>query len=164
MMDFDKEEILILLKSIKIMENGEALLGIDIERDKVNSLIKKLSKSAIETEIKEIDNSIESLIKEAEEYRSGHSEEYEIQDFDDVFGPSYPYSDTMKILKEAIESGKCVEINYYSANQGKFTKRKVRPESIERDGGVPYLNAYCFLRNDKRVFKLGRIKEIRIVD
>lgn len=165
-MKLNKKELLLLLKSVKIMEKGEVLLGIDVDRKIISSLIDKTSEDVGACEQEKIDKFIESLIKEAEEYRDmrdSRDEGYD-DEFDREFGPSYPYSDTLKTLNMAIEEGKNVEINYYSANQGKFTKRKVRPDNIERSGGVPYLNAYCFLRDDGRVFKLGRIKEIKIVD
>lgn len=163
---FNKDELALMLKSLKIIENGEALLGIDIDRKLVSSLAEKLSKQASSGELKKIDDFIRSLIKEAEEYRNTRESvdsDYS-GDFDEMFGPSYPYSGTLKILEKAIDEGKCVEINYYSASQGKFTKRKVQPKSIERKSGKPYINAYCFLRNEDRVFKVGRIKEITMVD
>ncbi len=167
---FTKDELEFLLKSMKIMEQGEVLLGIDIDKELITTLIKKLSKDISSREQEKIDIFVALLIKEAEDYRNAwesgddsYSEDSS-GDFDEEFGPTYPYSETLKILKTAIEEGKCAEINYYSASQGQFTKRKVRPESISRTDGTPYLNAYCFLRNDGRVFKLCRIKEIKIVD
>lgn len=163
---FNKDEFLLILKSLKIIENGEVLLGIDVDSELVSSLLKKLSKDISAHDLEKLDGFIRSLIKEAEEYRNTHESrdaEY-AGDFDELFGPSYPYRETLKILEKAMSEGKCVEINYYSASQGKFTKRNVQPKSIERKGRKPYLNAYCFLRNEDRVFKVGRIKEIAIVD
>lgn len=159
--------MLALFKAVKIMQSGEELLGIDIDKKIVAVLVEKFLKEINTKSAKKIDKEITHLIKEAKEssklpdYRGG-AEEYG-NAFDREFGPNYAYSGTLKILNQAIENGQKVEIDYYSANQGEFTKRKIKPENIERKSGTPYLNAFCYLRNDDRVFKLGRIKDIKIV-
>ena len=166
-MKFNKKELLALFRAIKIMQSGEELLGIDVDKKIVDALAERFQKEINTKFGKKIDREIASLIKEAREfsklpdYRGGDGEYGD--HFDRDFGPNYPYSSTLEILNQAIENDQKVEINYFSANQGKFTKRKVKPENIERRSGTPYLNAYCYLRNDERVFKLSRIKDIKMV-
>lgn len=162
---FNDKELLALFKAVKIIQSGEELLGIDIDKAVVDTLAKKFLKVIDVKSAKKIDKEIASLINRAREANqfSDCTESDESEDYDGDFGPSYAYSDTLKILDQAIENGQVVEINYYSANQGNFTKRKVKPENIERKNGAPYLNAFCYLRNDDRVFKLSRIKDIKIV-
>ncbi len=166
-MKFNKKELLALFRAIKIMQSGEELLGIDIDKQIIHTLAERLQKEINNKSAKKIDKEINSLIKEAGEFSklpdSGGGDNEYGNNFDREFGPNYPYSGTLEILNQAIENDQKVEINYYSANQGKFTKRKVKPENIERRSGTPYLNAYCYLRNDDRVFKLSRIKDIKIV-
>lgn len=166
-MKFNEKELLALFRAIKIMQSGEELLGIDVDKKIVAALVEKFLKEVDTQSAKKIDKEIASLIKEARESSqladSGEGDEEYGNYFDRDFGPNYPYSGTLEILNQAIENNQKVEINYYSANQGKFTKRKVKPENIERRSGTPYLNAYCYLRNDDRVFKLSRIKDIKIV-
>ncbi|MHA1378194.1 MAG: WYL domain-containing protein [Candidatus Helarchaeota archaeon] len=65
------------------------------------------------------------------------------------------------MLNKVIKIGNCVEIEYYSFNQEKFTQRKIEPEIIERRNSKTYLNAFCHLRNDERVFRIDRIKKIK---
>lgn len=144
------------------MQSGEELLGIDIDKAIVDSLGEKFLKEINTKSAKKIDREIVSLIKEAREANQ-FSDCTESDDFDSVFGPNYAYSDTLKILNQAIENNQAVEIYYYTASRGSFTKRKVKPEDIERRNGTPYLNAFCYLRNDDRVFKLSRIKDIKVV-
>ena len=164
---FNKKELLALLKAIKILQSGEELLGVNVDKEIVVGLIEKFLKEIDAKSAKKIDKEIVSLIKEARESSQlpdyGGSDEKDGDYFDRNFGPNYAYSCTLKILNQAIEDGKTVEINYFSANRGKFTKRKVKPENIERRSGTPYLNAFCYLRNDDRVFKLSRIKDIKLI-
>lgn len=167
-MKFNKKELLAAFKAVKILQSGEELLGIDIDKAVVNTLAEKFQKEIDIKSAKKIGKEVASLIKEAREVIEVNednqlSECTEREEFDMDFGPNYAYSDTLKILNQAIENNHVVEINYYSANQGKFTKRKVKPEDIERKRGIPYLNAFCYLRNDDRVFKLSRIKDITLV-
>lgn len=157
--------MLMLFKAVKIMQSGEELLGIDIDKQIVDTLAEKFLKEINTKSAKKIYKEIASLIngaKEANQF-SDCTESDESKDYDGDFGPSYAYSDTLKILNQAIKNDQAVEIDYYSANQGNFTKRKVKPENIERRNGTPYLNAFCYLRNDDRVFKLSRIKDIKVV-
>ena len=166
-MKFNKKELLALFKAVKIIRSGEELLGIDVDKAVVDTLAEKFLKEIDAKSAQKIDKEIASLIKGAREANQSsdytESDDFDGDSFDRDFGPSYPYSDTLKILNQAIENDQLVEINYYSANQGSFTKRKVKPENIERKGGTPYLNAFCYLRKDDRVFKLSRIKDIKVV-
>jgi proteasome accessory factor C len=137
---------------------------LDIDEKTINSILEKLSKELDEKSRDRISEEVEGLVSEAMSFSMPQTSSGESFDFDREFGPNYPYSNTLKLLEEALEKGKDVHMEYYSASRGEFTERKVKPESIERRGGVPYLNAYCYLRNDGRVFKLGRIKTVKMVD
>lgn len=161
-MKFTDTELVNLYRAVKILENGEGLLGIDIDKDVVEELVLKLKERLPEKMISNINKEIEELIIDAEtalEDDINYTSEY---DFDREFGPSYPTRETMKVLNKAIEDGLCAEIDYYSMSQGKFTKRKIEPESIERRSGRAYLNAFCHLRNEDRVFRVDRIKRIKV--
>lgn len=162
-MDLSKGELREILRAVKILQCGEALLGIDVDNATVNSIIQKISRHVDEKTKRKIDNVVRRLIKESEEFETREEDVEERYEFDMEYGPNYPYSGTLKVVNMAIAEGKNIKIKYYSASQGKFTEREVRPVSIERRGSTPYLNAFCLLRNENRVFKLGRIKEIRMV-
>ncbi len=163
-MKFTDKELVNLYRAVKILENGEALLGMDVEKEVVEAIVMrlegKLPKKAVSKIIKEVENLIQEAEMALEDYPDLSSE----YDFDMEFGPSYPTRETMKVLKKAIAEGLCVEIDYYSRNQGKFTKRKIEPESIERRSGRAYVNAFCRLRNEDRVFKVERIKKIEVCE
>lgn len=163
-MEFTDKELINLYKAVKILENGEGLLGIDIDKDVVGSLAIKLKQDLSKKTISLINGEIEELIHEAEMGMDDYIDDSSEYDFDREFGPSYPTSETMKVLNKAIEDEICVEIDYYSLSQGKFTKRKIEPESIERRSSKAYLNAFCHLRNEDRVFRVDRIKRIEVCE
>lgn len=65
-------------------------------------------------------------------------------------------------IKKAIQGRKVVEFVYY-ANE-KLTVRKVEPCIIVFKETNWYLYAYCFLRNDFRLFKIRRMSDIRLTE
>jgi len=64
-MMFNKRELLALVKAVKIMQSGEELLGIDIDKTVVDALAKKFLKEIDAKSAKKIDEEIASLIKGA---------------------------------------------------------------------------------------------------
>ncbi|MDP2653492.1 MAG: AAA family ATPase [Candidatus Omnitrophota bacterium] len=76
----------------------------------------------------------------------------------------YPLDRKRKILEQAIEDEKAVDIVYLKAGDEK-TRRTIGPRAV---GEMEYLGktylgveAYCFKRKDIRAFRLDRILEIR---
>jgi len=163
-MDFTDKELTNLYKAVRILENGEALLGIDIEKKVIDDLILRLEERLPKKEITKINKEIETLIREAEIASNDYMDDTIEDDFDREFGPSYPTTETLKILNNAIQDDRCVNIDYYSVSSGGFTKRRIKPIEIERKDGKAYLNAFCHLRNGDRVFRISRIKSIEEYD
>ena len=163
-MQFTDKELENLYRAIKILENGEGLLGIDIDKNVVETLVLKLKTGLAKNAISHINTEIEMLIDEAKAAFKEDSTYMSRSDSERAFNPSYPTRETIKVLNNAIEKGICVEVEYYSNSRGEFTKRKIEPETIERRSGRVYLNAFCHLRNEERVFRIDRIKNIRECD
>lgn len=67
------------------------------------------------------------------------------------------------IIKLAILNKKLIEFIYYNSN-GQETKRIVEPLQIWFKDKSWYLISYCRLKEDYRIFKIARIKEIKILD
>jgi DNA polymerase-3 subunit epsilon len=63
-------------------------------------------------------------------------------------------------LKQALETGEALEIQYRSAG-GTVSVRRITPVSIARFRDTAMIEAYCHLRGDKRNFRLDRILAIR---
>lgn len=77
------------------------------------------------------------------------------------------YEDKLALIREAIRNGGELEIVYLKTDDTK-TRRRIRPESIER---MEYmgrhfegLRAYCFKRGEERNFRIDRMLEVRLVE
>ena len=66
------------------------------------------------------------------------------------------------IIKSAILNKQIVQFNYYNSN-GEESKRIVEPLQIWFKDKSWYLVSYCKLKQDYRIFKISRIKEIKIL-
>ena len=64
----------------------------------------------------------------------------------------------LKELAKLLERKEVAEVIYMKAD-GSLTKRRVRILSIQTDS----ICAYCFLRREKRTFKIDRILAVRKV-
>jgi predicted DNA-binding transcriptional regulator YafY len=71
------------------------------------------------------------------------------------------YRNRIEIINKAIESGLTLDIEYTNRNEN-YSSRLVDPYSVVLKEGVWYLFGWCHLRRDFRLFKISRIKEIKI--
>ncbi|MCI9365551.1 MAG: YafY family transcriptional regulator [Clostridia bacterium] len=68
-----------------------------------------------------------------------------------------------EIIKSAILNRKLIEFTYYNSN-GEKRRRIVEPLQIWFKDKSWYLISYCKLKEDYRIFKVARIKEIRVLE
>ena len=69
----------------------------------------------------------------------------------------------MKRLHQAIADEKLIVFDYMNW-KGEVLQRRVEPLTLVMKGTVWYLFAYCHLRDDFRVFRLSRVRELQILD
>ncbi|NLM96570.1 MAG: WYL domain-containing protein, partial [Halanaerobiaceae bacterium] len=80
-----------------------------------------------------------------------------------------PWSDNtilkkkINLIRKAINSKNIIKFNYINRKQEQLT-RKAEPISLVLKGNSWYLYAFCLLRNDFRIFKLTRIRELNLLD
>lgn len=67
------------------------------------------------------------------------------------------------LLKNAVLNSNLVSFNYYNTN-GEKTIRTVEPLQLLFKSNTWYLRAYCLYKDDYRVFKIYRIKDLEIKD
>lgn len=79
------------------------------------------------------------------------------------WGPSGQLEHHLSGLKRAIEESLAVAFTYVSG-EGEETQRCAEPYTLMLKGQAWYLYAWCGLRGDFRLFKLGRMKDLRITD
>jgi hypothetical protein len=73
-------------------------------------------------------------------------------------------SDHLAALERAIANGTALRITYYTATRDATTTRTIEPLRLEWRRQIPYLIAYCRLRQDERVFRVSRILELHPVN
>lgn len=66
-------------------------------------------------------------------------------------------------IKEALNQRKYLIFKYLDGN-GKSTERKVEPYQLLWKEEKWYINSYCTMRNDFRLFKLSRISYLKVLD
>jgi proteasome accessory factor C len=70
----------------------------------------------------------------------------------------------IEALQGAADEGRRVEIDYYSYGRDERTVRPVDPLRVFADQGQWYLQAYCHLSGDERIFRIDRIAALTVLD
>jgi hypothetical protein len=71
-------------------------------------------------------------------------------------------SSSLALIKQAIAVNTPLTLTYYSPAYDQTTHRIVEPLRLEWHGEIPYLVAYCRLRQDERTFRVDRIANIAL--
>ena len=79
------------------------------------------------------------------------------------WGKNSEQEERFEMIKEAILNKNMIEFIYYNSN-GEKSKRIVEPLQIWFKDKSWYLISYCKLKEDYRIFKIARIKEIKILE
>lgn len=75
------------------------------------------------------------------------------------WGANELLKESVASIRKAIENQKEIEFTYIDS-EGKRTSRRVEPYSLVLKGQKWYLYAWCHIRQDFRLFKLSRIREL----
>ncbi len=76
---------------------------------------------------------------------------------------SFSQKEKFNLIKTAILQKKVLEFDYYSS-YGEKTTRCVEPLQLWFKDKTWYLKAYCRRKSDVRIFKLNRIKDLKLTD
>jgi proteasome accessory factor C len=71
---------------------------------------------------------------------------------------------TLELLRRAVDEHRQVELDYYSFGRDERTHRVVDPRRLYADQGQWYLEAYCHLTEDDRVFRVDRVRAAELLD
>jgi predicted DNA-binding transcriptional regulator YafY len=74
------------------------------------------------------------------------------------------YSTIFQDINKAIMEKKQIKITYYSISNDEITKRNLDPIHLMFRGGFWYLIAFCHLRNEIKMFRIDRIKDLKLTD
>lgn len=73
-------------------------------------------------------------------------------------------SDVLPRIRAGLQSGRRVHLSYYVARRDEVTERDVDPLRIDVVDGHAYLQAWCHLVEDVRVFRLDRVVGLEVLD
>ena len=160
---FEKaDERAALLVGALMLQRFREMRGTLVGKRVLDRVIKKLSEDFSEDALEALEEESEAIRSWLESGDVDTDESY----YDDFWPkrpqhPEHTYSttETVPLIEQAIEEGFDLEMEYYARSRGEFTTRRITPESF--DGEMVY--AYCHLRKEDRVFKVGRIKRIKKV-
>ncbi len=79
------------------------------------------------------------------------------------WGTGDMYGETLKILQKAIEENLTACVDYLDRS-GKKSERIIEPHALVLKQGLWYAYSYCRLRNSFRLFKVGRIEKIKLLE
>lgn len=114
-------------------------------------------KKELESGLAKVYNSLPEFLKNS---MGSYIKNYEI--ISDPFVDLEEHQQKFEELKKAINNGNKILINYYSMSSDQTTERKLDPYNLFFNNGAPYLYAFCHLRGEKRIFRIDRIKEIKL--
>ncbi|MBE1555842.1 helix-turn-helix transcriptional regulator [Sporosarcina limicola] len=77
------------------------------------------------------------------------------------WGQSVYVKEKLTIVKQAIEASICVKFTYSDSNK-LVTSRTIEPHTLVQKGRTWYVYGYCLLKNEFRLFKLARIKDLQL--
>ncbi len=72
--------------------------------------------------------------------------------------------EVVSLLLRACEEQRVVDMEYYSYGRGELTRRQVHPLSMEFGMGHWYLHAWDGMSGEVRVFRVDRIKDLRVTE
>jgi len=73
-------------------------------------------------------------------------------------------ADTLGVLRDALERGVQVELEYYSYGRDELSERRVEPAKVFSDQGNWYLSGWCLRAEGARVFRVDRIRSAVATD
>lgn len=73
------------------------------------------------------------------------------------------YTETLKIIEQAIENKQLISICYVNRD-GEASERVIEPHLLALKQGLWYTYSYCQLRNEFRLFKVGRIEKAKLLN
>jgi proteasome accessory factor C len=70
----------------------------------------------------------------------------------------------LPVVREALERGKALHLTYWTAGRDETSDRDVDPVRLITAEGQTYLEAWCRRAEGVRVFHLGRVQDVRVLD
>jgi len=72
--------------------------------------------------------------------------------------------DALALLQQAVAERRQVELDYYSYGRDAHGVRRVDPWRVQAEQGSWYLEAWCHQSDAERVFRVDRVRSVRLLD
>ncbi|MGI8869992.1 MAG: helix-turn-helix transcriptional regulator [Mycobacteriales bacterium] len=72
-------------------------------------------------------------------------------------------AEKLALVQQALDRGRALHLHYYSATRDASTERDVDPMRVLLVGGQSYLEAWCRLATEVRLFRIDRIDEATVL-
>jgi predicted DNA-binding transcriptional regulator YafY len=105
---------------------------------------------------------VNAVLRKSDKLQSASQGEKYIFDFN-PWGQGPDMRDKLNRLKQAIEEKRLLDFRYMNMN-GNESERQAEPTALILKGNVWYLQAYCMLRGEFRIFRLSRIRDLTVSD
>jgi predicted DNA-binding transcriptional regulator YafY len=114
---------------------------------------------------KEVESAIEKIKNLVPEEKAGQAEQFFNQMVIDVapYGLSNRYREMLDLIRKAITNNRPVQIKYLNA-KGEMQVRVIEPMTLIMKVYTWYLFAFCRNRDDYRVFRVSRIKDMEVLE
>lgn len=117
-----------------------------IHDNKHKVLMEKLKNTLSESQLKVLDTKVNQLVIDPSPW-----------------GESESLKEILSVIRKSIEEHKIIGFTYLDST-GNRSERRVEPYSLVLKSQKWYLYAWCICRQDFRLFKLTRIKELTVLD
>lgn len=135
------EEAMALIYAIKLMEKSRGPIRAGTE---IRKKLLELLPDQLRTEVESLQNQVEIA-------------DHTVIDYSTI-------NDFFKKLNEAIRVQRRLVMDYYSFSSNKLTTRTVEPYQLIFQDNFWYLVAYCYLREEVRLFRVDRIRKLELTE
>lgn len=156
-------EALATLATLKALSKSTDASGIDIDLEPgiLASAVERIEAELPEYVVEQAERLSLSL---AASLGSGNSGAFGEEIFNETTEPPFPIGRTRRLLQDAFDRDRQVEIEYFVRSRKEWTTRHVDIMGVHEDDGVWHLRGHCRLRGDCRQFRLDHIRAVRVLD
>ncbi len=134
-----------------------------LTEDEYNAAISALDGLNVELNDKDIESAVEKLKSQLKTDKKSLTITGNFIIDSGSWGDTNFFTEKIKVIQDGIEESRLLEIDYRSL-KGENTTRQIEPHVLVLKQNIWYVYAFCHLKNEFRLFKVGRIRKILLTD
>lgn len=153
------DEAVLLMVGLKLLDEMVEVIEINgVPQDTLMAgLMGKLQGALPEDLLEMTDEIVEDIVTAS--LKDGETSDLDAMTADSSYAlPMYAIDGVLPVIQQAIDEGCTLEVSYFSMSREEFNTRRVDPYGLKQMGDLHWLIAYCHMREDRRVFRVDRIK------